>query len=1082
MMWAGKLRTWWNRFGTRQSLISWDQHAFESSVQERFSKVAESCPEQIALVGSEGSYSYRELEDASAATAGALWVEFSGKRGRTVLLMRHDAPLVIAALALLKAGQTVVVANATDPPTRIGAILRDSEAEFLLCDRNNLLLAGQIAEDFGPRLLVWEEWRDRVGDTSVLPVCSGSDVAWLVYTSGSTGQPKGVMHSHGLVLHNVWRKRVVEPLHVGDRVALLSALSSGQGVGVVWWALLNGCSLHPFPVAERGFAGMAEWIRRSELSILSFSVSVFRGFCSSLREHDGFPSVRQVRLASEASRGGDWRQFRRVFSDSCKMVAAYSQSESGAIAMGVVDEAGDEEMDPLPVGVALPGVEIEILGDDGQVLDPGQEGEIVVRGRYLTSGYWNRPDQSTIRPDPERPGIFILHTRDRGWWLHRGVLLVRGRVDEVVKVHGFRVALGEVESALLSNEGVLTAVVTSQEVKGSTELVAWVVKRQDAACDEDSLRSEMRSRVARHAVPRQFVFLNELPLNAHGKPDRKALARRGAPAASPESRRSPQTEAPILDPTTALVAQAWKEAFDIEAIGAEDDFFALGGDSLAAAVIAAKLEQVSGGILLLEDFVKYPTVRTLAAYLSAHVDGVVPAGRQRAQRQPTSSEATSFPLSFSQEELWHFVKDPAMHAAATQKSRHRICGPLDPEAFRLALGFIFRRHSSLRTVFREKDGQPVQVLLPSLTPTLEILDVSDDPDPNAAIGTVQHAFVQREIDLENGPLVYLALVKIADQEFNLLRVSHHLISDAQSWHLFFRELGVLHHAIREGRTIPLSSEPGYQLSDFAVWQREMEGESQDLIQRELDRWRSFLQAGPAKPRLPMQRKKRVDGLPSGMGFIKGTSDASVGASMRSFREDNGLTVFVVRLAVFAAQIALETGERRMILSTHLSARLRPEWQDLFGFLVGDAMLPLEFSGEPGLRTWSRMVRRELERLHVTTHLPHHRIYETLRQEGLPMPGHRIFCSISDPPDRGMFGDLEIDPLPIGGHAMPPGFALRFGRKDEDAVRFYFDAGRFDPDAVRAFLHRYQRLLALALAHPDRPLRALWDAGPEASGI
>jgi hypothetical protein len=378
------------------------------------------------------------------------------------------------------------------------------------------------------------------------------------------------------------------------------------------------------------------------------------------------------------------------------------------------------------------------------------------------------------------------------------------------------------------------------------------------------------------------------------------------------------------------------------------------------------------------------------------------------------------------------------------------------------------------------DGQPVQVVLPSLPPPLDVLDLSEDPDPIAAIGHARQTLLQRGIDLENGPLIRLVLAKVSDQEFLLLRINHHLISDARSWHLFFQELGVLHHAIRNGRPIPLPAEPEFQYGDFAHWQREMESDSKDLILRELDRWRDFLRVGPAKPRLPMQRKQRVHGLPAAMGIVEGTRDAGLGAAMRAFREENGFTVFVVRLAVFAAQIALETGGRRMILSTHLSARTRPEWQELFGFFVGDAMLPLEFSGEPGLRTWSRKVRDELEHLFATTHLPHHRIYSTLRQEGLPMPGHRIFCSVSDPPDRGKFGDLEIDSLPRTVEAMQPGFALRFGRNDEDPARFVFDAGRFDPDAVGAFLHRHQRLLALALAHPDRPLPALWHAAAEAS--
>ena len=534
-------------------------------------------PTRIALGSGDWQPTYAALNAAANRLAQRL-LPYGGAGERVALLMRHDSPLIAAMLAVLKAGRVVVALNPSEPPARLEGLLGDAEPCLILTDAIHQPLARQVA---GRReVLCCDDLLDGSPAPNLDRPIAADALAFLIYTSGSTGRPKAVMQTHGNIQHNVYRQTCGMGLHEADRIAFLASLSGGQGLATAWCSLLNGAALCPYPIMDQGIAGLADWLRQRRITVYASSASVFRHFLRTLGNDDRFPDVRLVRLASEPIQADDVAAFRRHFGDDCVLFHTLSSSESGNITQRHV--TGNEHVPEgrLSVGWPALGMTVLLLDEQGREVTGDEIGELAVRSRYLSPGYW-RQEALTAERFSGSGDRRIFRGGDLARRLADGSLVFMGRQDACVKVRGYRVEPAEIEATLLRLPGVAGAVVVAQPGPNcDAQLVAYLTGQASSA---ETLHRALRPILPAHMIPSGFVFLERWPLTPHGKIDREAL-RRISLAAEPARTDPPATE------TEAALANIWAEVFRRKAIGRQDHFFDLGGDSLVAMVMAAKIQ------------------------------------------------------------------------------------------------------------------------------------------------------------------------------------------------------------------------------------------------------------------------------------------------------------------------------------------------------------------------------------------------------------------------------------------------------------------------------------------------------------
>jgi non-ribosomal peptide synthetase component F/acyl carrier protein len=978
------------------------------TLTERFEAQARARPDALAIAGPTWQPTFAELSTASNGWARAVLERCGPGEGRVALLLTDGARLVAAALGVLKAGKTAVVVSPSDPLARLERILDDAEPEALVAAR---AVAGL------PLI-------DEPGKADPVPSrAEAGSVAFLIYTSGSTGEPKGVMQTHGSMLHNVLRHTAAAGLTERDRVLQLASAASGQGVGLVWSTLLNGATLCPFPAAERGLAGLSSWVRERGVTVFVASASLLRTFVRTLAA-ERFDQVRLVRIASEAASWDDVALLRRHFPHSA-VLNTFSTSETGTLTRWLVE--GDEPAAGGVLPVGRPAEGIELLLDDG---------EIVVRSDFLSPGYWRKP---TLTAERFAENGRLFRTGDLGRIDEHGLLTIVGRTDFRVKVHGFNVDLSEVEAALAAQAGVAAAAVRAERsARGDTKLRAFVSVTSGNGVTGAALRDALRATLPAHAVPSSISLLDELPLAPSGKVDRSRLA-------------EPQTE------TEELLAALFAEALELDEVAPDDDFFELGGDSLAAAVVAAGVSSALGTELELRAFAEAPTPRRLARLVEGASD------RPRFEPPARAKGDMPAPASPVQERAWRVSQRPAGALAFNMSGLLRLSGPLDVDALRRALDEVSARHEVLRTVFEERAGSVVQVVEAPGPVELRMVDVESDRHAEAVCA----AEAARPFDLGKLPLLRLVLARVDEHEHYLIRTNHHIVSDGWSWRVFFDELA---RSYAGERLEPLE----LQYRDFAVWQRSLA--ETERARRSIEWWRETL-AEPHRPLAPpFERTAPPMAVEPDDGLVWWGLFRETSAALDSLARRCGATFFMSRLAVLAALLGLETEREDLVLGTAVTNRRFAQLQALFGDFTNLAMLRLRFDPNAGFREWLASVRARVLETSEHVDLPSAVLHERLAAEGVAVPELRVVLSRTHQLPAFRLGEVEVTQLPTRLQLTPTGCTILSNRSYEShACHAYFDPRSYERRAVAAFVVRYERFARAVAAEPDRPLGSVRDS-------
>jgi len=562
--------------------------AAAESIVARFARIARRYPERPALRTRRGARSYAELDRATAAVAGALLACRGAGPESVVTFLDSDVAAAEAFVGILRAGKRYVPIEPRLPDARVAAIIADAEAGVALTDTPH---RDRLARAAPPGLTIVEldAPDDRTAPDAVAEPSVALDAhAWIVYTSGSTGQPKGVLQTHGNLMQYLRTYTNAFRMSPNDRLASLFTLSVNGGLHDLLIALGTGACFHGWDPSRDGVADVGRWLRGERATIYSSVPTVFRHVVASLAEGEHFPDVRLVRLWGEASYRRDFEAYRRHFSDASRLVNRIGSSETGPVRWIFLSRTDEAPSHSVPVGWDAPGVRTELVDETGRPVALGEVGEIVAASRDLSPGYWHRPDATghAFSDDPDEPGVRRYRTGDLGRLTPDGNCVPMGRKDSQVKVRGHRVEIDEIEQALLRHPGVAEAVVIGvRDADDETRLVAYIVPRPGPAPTVTSLRQWLAAALPAAMLPTAFVALPALPQAQNGKVNRRGLPApgRGRPAMDVAYREP-------ADHLERLVAGVWREVLALDAIGADDDFLDLGGDSLRAMRVMARLQ------------------------------------------------------------------------------------------------------------------------------------------------------------------------------------------------------------------------------------------------------------------------------------------------------------------------------------------------------------------------------------------------------------------------------------------------------------------------------------------------------------
>ena len=999
-------------------------------------------PEAVAVVSENVTLSYAQLNAVANRLAHRLIARGVGPEQIVALALPRSLELVVAILAVLKAGAAYLPVDPDYPAERIGFMLGDARPVLVLDDPDTVASPG-IGTDADPT------------DADRITALTPQHPAYVIYTSGSTGTPKGVVVSHAGIASLAAAQIERFEVEAGSRVLQFASPSFDACVSELCMALLSGAALVLAPTQQLlPGAPLVALVDRQRVTHLTVPPSAL----AVLPSEDGLGSVVTLVTAGEACPPGlvaAWSAGRRV-------VNAYGPTEMTVCA--TMSQPLSAVNDPVvPIGRPIANTRVYVLDAGLQPLPPGVAGELYVAGAGLARGYLHRASLTAQRfvADPYGPpGSRMYRTGDLARWRADGQLEFVGRADDQVKVRGFRIEPGEVEAVLAAYPDITQAAVAAREDRAEDKwLVAYVVTATANAFRPDVLRDYLRGRLPEYLVPAAFVVLDSLPLTPNGKLDRHALpAPEREPAGTGRAPRTPQEQ---------LLAELFAEALGLPRVGVDDDFFDLGGHSLLATRLIARIRATLGVELELRVLFETPTVAGLAARL--HDVGQARLALTRYQRPEV------VPLSFAQRRLWFLHQLEGPSATYHMPLALRLRGALDRTALHAALGDLVARHESLRTVFPQVDGVVSQRILDAdaVRPPLAVTEIREAELPEAL-----QAAARRGFDLATEPLVRAELFALGPDEHVLLIVVHHIAGDGWSLGPLSTDLATAYVARCQ------SAAPGWaplpvQYADYTLWQHQLLGDQADpdsLFAAQIAYWTWALAGLPEQLDLPSDRPRPPTASYRG-NRVSVRLDATLHHGLVDLARRHGASLFMVLQAGLAALLSRLGAGDDIPIGAPVAGRTDQALDDLVGFFVNTLVLRADASGDPTFARLLARVRETALAAYAHQDVPFEYLVEVLNptRSLAHHPLFQVMLTVQNTPQR----DLELPGLHTTGVRVDTGtakFDLSFSLSErrgpdgapqgiEGVVEYASDL--FDSGTVETIAARWVRLLEAVVADPDQ---------------
>jgi amino acid adenylation domain-containing protein len=868
----------------------------EKTIIHLFEEQVSLAPDMVAVVFGDHQLTYLELDEQSGKLATYLHQTYHLQPGQLVgVMLDRSENLIIAMLAILKAGGVYVPIDPEYPGARKSYIITDTAIQVLITQTEYIFDLSYFQGDLFaidvqlPAILEME--------SSFKALVKPLDLAYIIYTSGSTGLPKGVMIEHGALSASIQSQRTIFQIAAGTRSLQFTSPSFDVSVFEIFITLASGASLYIIREQDKKEPFLLErYITDNSIAVASIPPAFLRML-----------SVEGIRSLQKLITGGESAAFETVvsFAKSGTYYNAYGPTESSLCA-SVFSINGATELTSanIPIGRPIPGVELYVLDSRRSLVPVGVSGEIYIGGSGLARGYLNSPDLTAAKfiPNPFISGERMYSTGDIGRWLPDGNLEFIGRKDDQVKVNGYRIELGEVEKAIQSYAGIDAAVViTRPDKNGGNRLVGYIVSSEEISSAD--ILSHLSKSLPSYMLPGHFVQLDHLPLTDNGKVDRKQLPDpEGIGMATSHEYVAPRTEA------ERTIVKIWEDVLDKTPIGVEDDYFELGGSSLKAMVVVKKILDVIGTVLPLKIVFEQKTIKNIAKYIDKATE--VPA---TIHHSPMDLNDTELPeASYNQRNYFSEWNNQGDHLVVNPYYEYRH---INIVAFRVAIKQLIERHEILRTAFSNEGKMVRQKIFDAKDVDFKIDDPVSLSSSNQFREIMRKEYF-RNFDMGIPPLFRVQVYQLEDDQPVILITLHHVITDGYSGGVFKEELTELYTAIienRDHRLKPLR----FQYQDFSNWQRNFLNSAEGAKHQAY--WVSKLSGFTQKVRFPITMESGALHNGRTIGITRSVKEEWY-EELNRFSQSNGLTLTVVLMGSLVLLLNELSQQDDLTICTNVSGR------------------------------------------------------------------------------------------------------------------------------------------------------------------
>ena len=1040
----------------------WLPYLLEQQVQQT--------PERVAVQWSDGSLDFASLHAQANRLANYLRDKGVGPDVPVAIAAERSPQLLIGVLAILKAGGAYVPLDPDYPPERLAYMLQDCGASLLLTQSPLLarLPSVEALSVIAMDGLKLDSWPSHAPGLHL----HGDNLAYVIYTSGSTGLPKGVGNTHAALSERLQWMQATYGLDADDVLMQKAPISFDVSVWECFWPLITGCRLVlAGPGEHRDPQRIAQMVQQFGVTTLHFVPPLLRLFVDEPQAAQ-CNSLRRVFSGGEAM-PADLRDRVLQHWPGVQLHNRYGPTET---AINVTHwHCAREDGQRSPIGHPLGNVVCRVLDSQLNPLPVGVPGELCIGGIGLARGYLGRPGLTAERfvADPlGEPGARLYRTGDQVRWARDGVLEYLGRLDQQIKLRGFRVEPQEIEARLLAQPDVAQAAVLVRQTQAGPQLIGYYCAL-GATLSEDEhstqLKAALAAQLPEYMVPAQLLRLDAMPLSPSGKLDRRAL---------PEPVWQVREH---IEPHTALqqqIAAIWREVLGHSRIGLGDDFFALGGHSLLATQIVSRVRQACDVELALRTLFE---ASELGAFVE-QVEQIQGAGQRNTQRPiQWVDRRQRVPLSYSQQRMWFLWQMEPHSPAYNVGGMARLTGLLDVERFEAALQALVMRHEALRTTFPSDDGVPCQQVHRDIGLHLGWLDLStfDAASRQQRLQALADSEAHQPFDLEHGPLLRAHMVKAGAREHYFVLTLHHIVTEGWAMDIFARELGELYEAFLDDRASPLLP-LAVQYLDYSVWQRQWleSGERQ----RQLDYWIAKLGTEHPLLELPGDRPRPAVQSYKG-GLYRFDLSDELAERVRVFNAEHGLTLFMTMTATLAVLLYRYSGQTDLRIGAPVANRIRPESEGLIGAFLNTQVLRCELHGQMRVDELLEQVRQTVIEGQSHQDLPFDHLVEALQppRSAAYNPLFQVMCNVQrwEFQQSRQLAGLTVEFLANDARATK--FDLNLEVTDLDhrlGCCLTYSTDLFDEPRIAQMAEHWRNLLHALLADPQQRLSELPLLGAE----
>ncbi|MCF5546603.1 non-ribosomal peptide synthetase [Pseudomonas salomonii] len=1011
--------------------------------------------DSTALVWQDGSLTFAQLHTQANRLAHYLRDKGVGPDVCVAIAAERSPQLLIGLLAIIKAGGAYVPLDPDYPAERLAYMLKDSGVHLLLTQTAllELLPATEGVCVIAMDSLHLDSWPTQAPGLHL----NGDNLAYVIYTSGSTGQPKGVGNTHAALAERLQWMQATYQLNDTDVLMQKAPISFDVSVWECFWPLITGCRLVlAGPGEHRDPHRIAQLVQEHGVTTLHFVPPLLQLFIDE-------PLVAECTSLRRLFSGGEAlpAELRNRVLAQLPAVQLHNRYGPTETAINVTHwHCHAEDGERSPIGRPLGNVICRVLDEQLNPLPAGVPGELCIGGIGLARGYLGRAGLTAERfvADPlGAPGTRLYRTGDRVRWSADGVLEYLGRLDQQVKLRGFRVEPEEIEARMLALDGIAQAVVLVRDA----QLIGYYTAH--AQLTEQAVKTALAAELPEYMVPALLMRLDAMPLSPSGKLDRRAL---------PEPVWQTREHIEPATPLQQQIAAIWREVLGLPRIGLRDDFFALGGHSLLATQIISRTRQACDVELPLRTLFEASELGTFAEQV-----GLIQASGQRNQQTAIArvDRSAPVPLSYSQQRMWFLWQMEPDSPAYNVGGMARLRGVLDVGRFEAALQALIMRHETLRTTFPSIDGVAYQKVAAQTGMRMAWQDFSalTEAERQQRLQDFADQEAHTPFNLETGPLLRACMVKAGEQEHYFVLTLHHIVTEGWAMDIFARELGALYEAFIDERDSPLAP-LAVQYLDYSVWQRQWleAGERQ----RQLDYWTAQLGHEHPLLELPTDRPRPPVQSHQGELYRFDLSD-DLAARVRAFNAERGLTLFMTMTATLAVLLYRYSGQTDLRIGAPVANRIRPESEGLIGAFLNTQVLRCQLNGQMNVAELFEQVRHTVIEGQSHQDLPFDHLVEALQppRSAAYNPLFQVMCNVQrwEFQQSRQLAGMTVEYLVNDARATK--FDLNLEVTDLDhrlGCCLTYSTDLFDEPRIARMAAHWQNLLEALIANPQQRLSEL----------